>query len=73
MSAREDGTRRTRAMVAACEGISTEALEKVSVRELVHLVIQYRDDLRRPPSSDSVERRLAAINAVLSKWNGGQQ
>lgn len=35
--------------------------------ELLDLVIQYRNDLRHPPSADSKERRLAAIEAVLAK------
>lgn len=35
MSARDDGTRRIRAMTAACENISTEALEAGVVDKLV--------------------------------------
>lgn len=35
--------------------------------ELLALVIQYRDDLRYPPSLESVGRRLDAINAALAK------
>jgi hypothetical protein len=38
--------------------------------ELLQLVAQYRDDLRRPPSPDSVERRLKAIDAVIAKAEG---
>lgn len=38
--------------------------------ELVALVIQYRDDLKYPPSRDSVERRVEAINDVLAKHRG---
>jgi hypothetical protein len=38
--------------------------------ELLALAFQYRDDLRHPPSSDSRERRLAAIEAVISKAEG---
>lgn len=37
---------------------------------MVSLVIQYRDDLRRPPSGDSLERRLDRIKAVLSQTEG---
>jgi len=37
---------------------------------LLALVIQYRDDLRRPPSPDSVERRLQAVNAAIAKATG---
>lgn len=35
--------------------------------DLLQLAFQYRDDLRHPPSPDSRERRLAGIEAVLSK------
>ena len=35
--------------------------------DLLSLVFQYRDDLRHPPSADSKSRRLAAIEAALSK------
>ena len=35
--------------------------------DLLALVIQYRDDLRRPPSLESVGRRLNAINETLAK------
>jgi hypothetical protein len=38
--------------------------------ELLALAIQYRDDLRRPPSPDSVERRLQAVNAAIAKATG---
>ena len=38
MSARDDGTRRIRAMTAACENISTEALEAGVVDKLVEAV-----------------------------------
>lgn len=38
--------------------------------DLLALAIQYRDDLRRPPSPDSVERRLRAINAAITKATG---
>ena len=35
--------------------------------DLLSLALQYRDDLRRPPSPDSRERRLAAIDAAIAK------
>ena len=35
--------------------------------KLLALAIQYRDDLRRPPSGDSLERRVQAIEAVISE------
>jgi len=34
---------------------------------LEQLAYQYRDDLKRPPQSDSVERRLERIDVVLSQ------
>lgn len=40
--------------------------------DLLALVIQYRDDLKRPPSADSIERRLAAVNAAIRKATGEQ-
>ena len=39
--------------------------------DLLALAYQYRDDLRHPPSADSITRRLAAIDAVLAKVGGG--
>jgi len=39
--------------------------------DLLALAHQYRDDLRYPPSADSITRRLAAIDAVLAKVTGG--
>ena len=38
--------------------------------DLLALAYQYRDDLRHPPSVDSITRRLAAIDAVLAKVKG---
>ena len=38
--------------------------------DLLDLAHQYRDDLRHPPTADSITRRLAAIDAVLAKVNG---
>jgi len=35
--------------------------------ELLALAVQYRDDLRYPPTPDSTQRRLAAIEAVIAK------
>lgn len=35
--------------------------------ELMGWLYQYRDDLRYPPAPDSVERRLAAIGALILK------
>ena len=38
--------------------------------DLLALVIQYRDDLRHPPTADSITRRLAAIDAAIAKVKG---
>ncbi len=40
--------------------------------EMAELLWQYRDDLRHPPAPDSIERRLEAINALLSRIEGGE-
>ena len=40
--------------------------------ELLALVIQYRDDLRRPPTGDSLQRRLDAVHAAIAKALGDQ-
>lgn len=44
-----------------------------STGDLLAAVIQYRDDLRRPPSADSVQRRLDWIEAIIAKNTGGEQ
>ena len=41
-----------------------------SAPDLLALALQYRGDLRYPPSADSITRRLAAIDAVLAKVTG---
>ena len=38
--------------------------------ELVTILHQYRSDMLRPPASDSRERRVAMIDAVLAKHGG---
>jgi len=38
--------------------------------DLLALAHQYRNDLRYPPTADSITRRLAAIDAVLAKVKG---
>lgn len=35
--------------------------------ELASAVYQYRDDLRRPPSPDSIQRRLAWIEKIITR------
>ena len=37
---------------------------------LLELALQYRDDLKRPPSADSIERRLAAVNEAIARATG---
>ena len=46
------------------------ALLIASAPDLLEAVIQYRDDLKRPPTGDSLERRLAMVNKVLAKALG---
>ena len=41
-----------------------------SAPDLLEAVIQYRDDLKRPPTGDSIERRLAMVNAAIAKATG---
>ena len=38
--------------------------------DLFDLVLQYRNDLNHPPTADSRERRLAAIDAAIAKVTG---
>jgi len=40
---------------------------------LEFFVYQYRDDLRHPPSGDSIDRRLKAVNTLLSDSGRGQK
>lgn len=35
--------------------------------DLLALAIQYRDDLKYPPSGDSIYRRMEAIDAAIAK------
>jgi len=35
--------------------------------DLLALALQYRDDMRHPPSADSITRRLAAIDAAIAR------
>jgi len=35
--------------------------------DLFNLVLNYRDDLLRPPTDDSRDRRIAAIDAAIKK------
>ena len=50
-------------------GICTEADARAMAasKELLELAYQYQSDLRRPPTADSVTRRLERIAAVLAK------
>jgi len=40
------------------------------IDELCGLLLQYRDDLIRPPVRDSQERRIKAIDAALARAKG---
>jgi len=42
-------------------------LETAAHADLLALALQYRDDLRHPPSADSITRRLAAIDAAIAR------
>lgn len=54
-------------------GSRERLIEAASVADdLLEAVIQYRDDLKRPPTGDSIERRLAMVNAAIAKVMGGQ-
>lgn len=45
--------------------INHEAADTIT--DLLLLALQYRDDLKRPPTGDSLERRLEAIEAAIAK------
>ncbi|RVG88709.1 hypothetical protein [Sinorhizobium meliloti] len=62
----------TTILEVGCGERDTEANARLiaAAPDLLQLAFQYRDDLRHPPSPDSRERRLAAIEAVLSKAEG---
>ena len=52
-------------------GARERIIEAASVADdLLEAVIQYRDDLKRPPTGDSIERRLAMVNAAIAKATG---
>jgi hypothetical protein len=52
-------------------GSRERIIEAASVADdLLEAVIQYRDDLKRPPTGDSIERRLAMVNAAIRKATG---
>ena len=52
-------------------GSRERIIEAASVADdLLDAVIQYRDDLKRPPTGDSIERRLAMVNAAIRKATG---
>ena len=52
-------------------GARERIIEAASIADdLLEAVIQYRDDLKRPPTGDSIERRLAMVNAAITKANG---
>ena len=56
--------RRTAAQedMLTCE-VMQEAADRIEALEA--LAIQYRDDLRHPPSGDSIDRRVEAVNTIL--------
>ena len=60
------------AAVTGPQGGEAEANARLiaAAPDLLDAVIQYRDDLKRPPTGDSIERRLAMVNAAIRKANG---
>ena len=53
----------------------TMELHARAIAEVPAMVIalrQYRDDMRHPPTADSRERRIAMIEAILSRIDGGK-
>ena len=38
------------------------------MQDFISLMAQYRSDLKRPPSGDSLERRLERIDEVLAQF-----
>lgn len=73
-----DGPSYTYDVICVCEDEYGERLPNVAANvrliaaapDLLEAVIQYRDDLKRPPTGDSIERRLAMVNAAIAKANG---
>ncbi len=71
-------TDRTRAQVIAStdvgSGSTAEKIQRAQMIsatfDLLDLAIQYRNDLRYPVSPDSLDRRLAAIDAAIAKATG---
>ena len=52
-------------------GSRERIIEAASVADdLLDAVIQYRDDLKRPPVGESVVRRLEMVNAAIRKATG---
>ena len=69
---------RTRAQIVADTDVGSGSMaDKVkrarfiaATPDLLDLVIQYRNDLRYPVSPDSLDRRIAAIDAAIVKATG---
>ena len=53
-----------------CE-VMQEAADRIEALEA--LAIQYRDDLRHPPSGNSIDRRLEAVNKLLLDSETGEE
>ena len=52
-------------------GSRERIIEAASIADdLLEAVIQYRDDLKRPPLGDRIERRLAMVNAAIANATG---
>lgn len=61
---------------AICQCFGPDALHNqrliAAAPELLTAVIQYRDDLRHPIDEDSRQRRLAMVEALISKATSRQ-
>lgn len=66
-----DGRITSEAYIAELERRSKARTSLISAApDLLSLAYQYRDDLRHPPTQDSRERRLKAIEDVIAKAEG---
>ena len=50
---------------------ATREAYRIDREEIIVALHQYRNDLRWPPERDSIDRRLAMIDALIAKINQG--
>lgn len=71
-----DNTDDARAIAAVVSNLRPEGEVAANARliatapELLIALCQYRDDLRYPPAPDSIERRLAMIEKLITRATG---